>query len=109
MNKKIIENLIQKAVEASKESYNPYSKYRVGAALLTKDEKIISGTNIENSSYGLIMCAERVAIFKAVSEGYKDFKAIAVYTKDGGFPCGACLQVMAEFFKPNTEIILAKT
>ena len=98
--------LVQAAKEARKNAYAPYSKFKVGAALLTTDNKITLGGNIENASYGLTVCAERVAIFKAVSEGYKKFKALAVVTKDGSYPCGACLQVMAEFAPGLTVIIL---
>ena len=108
MNKEIIQNLIKKAQKASEKSYSPYSNYKVGAALLTKEDKIFTGTNIENASYGATMCAERVAIFNAVASGYKDFKAIAVYTKDAGIPCGMCLQVMSEF-SPEIEVIIAKS
>jgi cytidine deaminase len=98
--------LVQAAKEAQKNAYAPYSKFKVGAALLTTDNKITLGCNIENASYGLTVCAERVAIFKAVSEGYKKFKAIAVVTSDGSYPCGACLQVMAEF-APNLTVIIS--
>jgi len=96
--------LVQAAKEAQKNAYAPFSKFKVGAALLTTNNKITLGCNIENASYGLTVCAERVAIFKAVSEGYKKFQAIAVVTSDGSYPCGACLQVMAEF-APNLTII----
>jgi cytidine deaminase len=89
--------LIQKAQEACQSAYAPYSKYPVGAALLTNSGKIFTGINIENAVYPLTVCGERVAVFKAVSEGERSFKAIAVVTKNGGTPCGACRQVMAEF------------
>lgn len=98
--------LVQAAQEAQKNAYAPFSRFKVGAALLTTDNKITLGCNIENASYGLTVCAERVAIFKAVSEGYKKFKAIAVVTSDCSYPCGACLQVMAEF-SPNITVILS--
>jgi cytidine deaminase len=106
MKKEILKRLIKKAREASKKSYSPYSKFSVGASVLTEENKIFAGCNIENSSYGLSICAERVAIFKAVSEGYFRFKAIAVYcnTSKFTFPCGACLQVLSEFSK-NIKII----
>ncbi len=91
------EKLIKKAVEAQKGAYAPYSKYTVGAAVLTESGEIFDGINIENAVYPLTICAERVAIFKAVSAGHKAFKAIAVATKNGGSPCGSCRQVMAEF------------
>ena len=74
----------------------PYSHYTVGAALLTADDKIITGCNVESASYSLTCCAERVAIFKAVSEGHQAFKALAVATENGGSPCGACRQVIWE-------------
>ncbi len=100
--------MILQAVKALKNAYAPYSKFQVGAALLTKSGKVFTGVNIENASYGLTVCAERVAIFKAVSEGETEFKKIAITIKGKGkaLPCGACLQVMAEF-NPNLEILLA--
>ena len=86
------------AAEMRSRSYIPYSHYAVGAALLTKDGRIFTGCNIENAAYPVTICAERTAIFKAVSEGVRDFEAIAVATEDGqGYPCGSCRQVMAEF------------
>src|SRR5512143_3030866 len=89
--------LIDLAVEASRRAYAPYSNYPVGAALRTKSGRIFTGCNIENAAYPTGMCAERVAIFKAVSEGEKDFEVMAVATSNGGTPCGSCRQVMAEF------------
>jgi len=99
-------NLIRRAQEALANSYSPYSKLRVGAALLTQEGKIFTGVNIENASFSLTICAERVAVFKAVSEGYRQFKAIAI-TSDRGriMPCGACRQVLAEF-SPDMDIIV---
>lgn len=94
---KTVNALISAAQEARKHSYSPYSNYAVGAALITTNGEIYSGTNIENAAYPTSICAERVAIFKMVSEGIQNFKAIAVVTKDGGSPCGSCRQVMAEF------------
>lgn len=91
------QSLIQLANAARTHAYVPYSKYPVGAALRTKTGKIFTGINVENAAYPQTMCAERVAIFKAVSEGEKDFEAIAVVTDNGGSPCGGCRQVMAEF------------
>jgi cytidine deaminase len=90
--------LITKAIDAKKLSYSPYSKFRVGAALLTEEDEIITGCNIENASYGLTLCAERVAIFKAYSEGKRKFKAIAISSDDKNFcpPCGACRQIIWE-------------
>ncbi len=101
------------AVRASEKSYSPYSNFKVGAVLLTQDGQIFTGCNIENSSYSLTMCAERTAFFKAISSGFRDFKAIAVAgSSDGDFsvpciPCGACLQVMAEFCNDDFMIVLA--
>ena len=91
MSKKI---LIQKAIEMRHMAMAPYSKYKVGAAVLTNTGEIFGGCNIENSSYSLTCCAERVALFKAISEGETNFKALAVATKNGGMPCGACRQVI---------------
>ena len=91
--------LLQAAVEAAKNAHCPYSKFRVGAAVLTKNGKIFKGGNIENVSYGGTVCAERVAIWKAVSEGEKEFEAIAVVGPGSkeGYPCALCRQVMVEF------------
>lgn len=89
--------LIETALAVRQWSYAPYSKYRVGAALLTASGRIYDGVNIENAAYPSGTCAERVAIFKAVSEGERDFIAIVVASENGGSPCGACRQVMAEF------------
>lgn len=93
----MVETLIKHALEAREKAHSPYSKYKVGAALLSRSGTIYTGCNVENASYGLTVCAERVAFFKAVSEGEKDFSGIAVATPNGAPPCGACLQVMAEF------------
>lgn len=110
MNEKIIQKLISIAKSSTQHSYSAYSNYKVGAALLTKSGKVFTGTNIENASFPAGMCAERVAIFKAISEGYKDFKALAIYTegKNYPFPCGICRQVIAEFSK-DLQIIIAKS
>ncbi len=89
--------LIQRAIEARKLAYAPYSQYLVGAALITASGKVFSGANVENAAYPDSLCAERVAIFKAVSEGEKKFVALAVVTSNAGTPCGSCRQVMAEF------------
>lgn len=106
--------LIQKALEARKMSYSPYSKFKVGAALLTEDGRVYQGCNIENAAYTPTNCAERTAFFKAVSQGERKFKAIAIVGGyDGGSmgfcaPCGVCRQVMMEFCNPdNFKIILA--
>lgn len=98
--------LIQIAIDARKKAYVPYSHYPVGAALLTKSGKIYTGANIENAAFSVTICAERTAIFKAVSEGERDLQAIAVVTKNGGTPCGSCRQAMAEF-NPNMKIYIA--
>lgn len=89
--------LVETAINARQWAYAPYSKYRVGAALLTTSGKVYDGVNIENAVYPLGLCAERVAIFKAVSEGEREFLAMAIATENAGMPCGSCRQVMAEF------------
>lgn len=91
------EKLIQEARQARLRAYAPYSNYAVGAALLTASERIYTGANIENAAYPVTICAERVAVFKAVFEGEREFVAIAVVSSNGGFPCGSCRQVLAEF------------
>ena len=101
--------LIEKALEAKKNAYVPYSNFRVGACLLTEDDKIYTGCNIEIASYSPTICAERTAIFKAVSEGHRKIKAIAVVGDSNyTFPCGVCRQVMREFGK-NVSIIIANS
>ena len=110
-----IHDLCQKAVDMRSESYAPYSDFLVGSALLTEDGKVFTGCNIENSAFGPSICAERTAIVKAVSEGYKEFAAIAIAggKRDGELqycaPCGVCRQVMREFCKPSFRIYLAKS
>ena len=89
--------LIDLANTARQRAYVPYSNYPVGSSLRTKTGRIFTGVNIENAAYPQTMCAERVAIFKAVSEGEKEFEVITVVTNNGGSPCGGCRQVMAEF------------
>jgi cytidine deaminase len=103
-----IKPLIDQAIEARKHAYTPYSNFQVGAAVLTKNNHVFLGCNIENASYGLTNCAERTAIFKAISEGEKDIEAIVVVGDTDGpiAPCGACRQVMAEFCDENTKVIL---
>ncbi len=98
-------NLIQTALEARKWAYAPYSNYAVGAGLLTASGRIYEGVNVENAAYPETICAERVAVFKAVSEGERNFQAIAVVTENGGSPCGACRQVLAEFGLEVTVLI----
>ena len=87
-------DLIQKAIEMRSQALAPYSNYKVGAAILTESGKIFGGCNIENSSYSLTICAERVALFKAISEGETKFKALSVSTNNADMPCGACRQVI---------------
>lgn len=99
--------LIEQACLYQKRAYIPYSNYAVGAAVLMEDDQIYGGANIENSAYPSGLCAERVAIFKAVSEGNRQIKAIAVVTCNGGSPCGACRQVMREFASLDMPVILA--
>ena len=91
------QSLIDMANDVRQRAYAPYSKYQVGAALRTKTGRIFTGVNVENAAYPQTMCAERVAIFKAVSEGEKEFEVITVVTDNGGSPCGGCRQVLAEF------------
>ena len=91
------QSLVDLANTARERAYVPYSNYRVGSTLKTKTGKVYSGVNVENAAYPQTMCAERVAIFKAVSEGEKEFEVITVVTDNGGSPCGGCRQVMAEF------------
>jgi cytidine deaminase len=97
--------LLKLAIEAREHAYAPYSNYKVGAALLTTNGHIFQGCNVENAAYSPSNCAERTAIFKAVSEGERDFEAIAVVTADGGAPCGICRQVFREFSRNLTIII----
>ena len=112
--------LISKAMEARKGAYAPYSTYLVGVALLTDNMTVYTGCNIENASYGATNCAERTAIFKAVSEGERNFNAIAIVGapadsemdtvfSEYAFPCGMCRQVIQEFCKPDFTIIVAKS
>jgi len=91
------QGLIEKALEVRQNAYAPYSNYQVGAALLTASGKVFTGANVENAAYPDSMCAERAAIFSAVSAGEKDFTAIVVATRNGGTPCGSCRQVLSEF------------
>ncbi len=114
MDRKTIETLIDTAIEQLAYSYTPYSHFKVGAALLSKDGKIFTGCNIENASYTPTNCAERTAFFKAVSEGVREFSAICIVGGEEGVlteyaaPCGVCRQVMEEFCDPDTfQIILA--
>lgn len=99
------EKLITSALEVRKKAYADYSDYQVGAALLSSDGQVFIGANVENAVYPLTICAERAAVFSAVSQGQKNFIAIAVVTKDGGTPCGSCRQVLAEFGQDILVII----
>jgi len=101
-----VQNLVEMAQAARNQAYAPYSNYPVGAALLTEDGEIFTGCNVENAVYPATCCAERVAIFKAVSEGHHHFRAIAVATENGGSPCGVCRQVMREF-APKMAVFIA--
>ena len=102
--------LLEKAYEGRENAYAPYSNFKVGAAVLAENGKIYTGCNIENASYGATNCAERTAIFKAISEGNRKICAIAIVGADDEYtyPCGICRQVIAEFADKNTEIILGK-
>ena len=99
--------LVAMAKEAMKNAYAPYSGFQVGAALLAKDGRVFTGCNVENASYGATNCAERTAVFKAVSEGCREFEAIAIVASSGDLvpPCGICRQVLAEFM-PEGKVVL---
>ncbi len=102
------DELIASAKAAREQAYAPYSNFKVGAALLGKSGRVYTGCNVENAAYGPSMCAERTAIFKAVSEGEREFEAIAVVTKNGASPCGTCRQVMMEF-APDMTVFISNT
>ena len=106
MEKEMINQLIDTAIHQLKYSYTPYSNFKVGAALLAKNGQVYTGCNIENAAYGCTICAERTAIFKAVSEGHRDFVRIVIAgrSEDYCVPCGSCRQVMMEF-APEMEVI----
>lgn len=107
MKKISLDKLLARARDVRESAYAPYSNYSVGAAVLTPSGKIFAGCNVENASYGLTVCAERNAIFKAISEGEREFVAIAVVTANGGSPCGACRQVISEFMETAAPVALA--
>ena len=116
MNDKEKQELIQRALEARQMAYAPYSRYLVGAALLTEDGSLYQGGNIENASYGATNCAERTAIFKAVSDGKRRIKAMAIAggiegadPTDYAYPCGICRQVLQEFGTEDMKLIIAKS
>ncbi len=101
-------DLVQSALNARTQAYAPYSRFQVGAALLTKSGAIVPGANLENASYGLTICAERAAVGNAIVAGHRDFLAIAVASETGVTPCGACRQVLHEF-APNLTVYCADT
>ena len=111
LSKPEIDALVGAAVAVRQKAYAPYSKYHVGAAVLTEDDRVFMGCNVENASYGLALCAERNAMAQAVAAGCTKFKAVVVVTSDAtpGTPCGACRQWMAEFCDDNLQIIMANT
>ncbi len=98
--------LVARALAARLHAHAPYSKYPVGAAVLATSGRIYTGCNVENASYGLCICAERVAMVKAVSEGVTSFRAIAIVTADGGMPCGACRQFLSEFCSADLPVLI---
>jgi len=102
------DRLVQRALEARTRAYAPYSGYRVGCAVLTGDGAIVTGCNVENASYGATICAERVALTRAVAEGKDSFVAMAIATQDGGSPCGICRQVMREL-GPDMAVWISNT
>ena len=104
-----LQTLIDTAIAARSWAYAPYSQYAVGAALLTTSGRIYEGVNIENAVFPLVICAERVAVFKAVSEGEREFSTMVVATLNGGMPCGSCRQVMAEFGLATRVVIVDET
>ncbi len=101
--------LVKQAIEAQQRAYAPYSHYPVGAAVLTEDGRVHTGCNVENAVYPLTMCAERVAILKAISEGARHIRAVAVVTPNGGTPCGSCRQVMQEFGAPEMPVFIGRS
>ena len=111
MNKKTLEKAVKSALEVSKNAYAPFSKFAVGAAIITKEGSIFTGVNVENSSFGATNCAERTALFSAVTAGERDFEAIVIASVLNGkavFPCGICRQVLADF-NPEMRVILVNS
>lgn len=108
MKRSEVLKLLRAAVKASKQAHAPYSKFLVGAALLTEGGEVITGCNVENASFGLTICAERSAIFTAVGRGRRKFRAVAIVADaKKPYPCGACRQVLAEFCPPETPVFIA--
>ncbi len=111
MNKKTLEKAVKSALEVRKNAYAPFSKFAVGAAIITKEGSIFTGVNVENSSFGATNCAERTALFSAVTAGQRDFEAIVIASVLNGkavFPCGICRQVLADF-NPEMRVILVNS
>jgi cytidine deaminase len=106
LNEPLRKKLIETALEIRTHAYAPYSKYNVGAALLTSSGEVYAGVNVENAAYPTGICAERVAVFNAVTNGEREFTAIAVATDNGGTPCGSCRQVLAEFGLDITVLVI---
>lgn len=104
------EDLVRTALKVKEKAYAPYSKFRVGAAVLTSSGNVYTGVNVENATYGATNCAERTAIFKAVSEGDREIEAIAIASDSSGYvyPCGICRQVIAEFGERDTKVICSR-
>lgn len=108
MNKKTLEKAVKSALEVRKNAYAPYSNFAVGAAIVTTDGTIFTGVNVENSSFGATNCAERTALFSAITAGHRDFEAIVIASNLNGkavFPCGICRQVLADF-NPKMRVVL---
>ena len=111
MNKKTFEKAVTSALEVRKNAYAPFSNFAVGAAIITKDGLIFTGVNVENSSFGATNCAERTALFSAITAGYRDFEAIVIASNLNGkavFPCGICRQVLADF-NPKMRVVLVNS
>lgn len=106
MTQSTIQDLIEKARQARERAYVPYSNFPVGAALLGRSGRVYTGCNVENAAYPLTTCAERTAVTKAVSEGEREFEAIAVVTSTGATPCGACRQILREFAGPEGDLLV---
>ncbi|MBO4711109.1 cytidine deaminase [bacterium] len=111
MNKKTLEKAVASALEVRKNAYAPFSNFAVGAAIITKDGSIFTGVNVENSSFGATNCAERTALFSAITAGQRDFEAIVIASVLNGkavFPCGICRQVLADF-NPKMRVVLVNS